>query len=186
MIRQRVPGSAPVIQALAGNLPFDDGTFDAGLAVLTIHHWDNRHQGLQELIRVVRGRIVIMTYNPASRGFWLVEDYFPEILDIDRRILPSMEELRDSLGEITSILCPSPTTALMVSWARTGAAPRCIWMNGSGGRFQALARFKTSGRVWPGFSGIWPMARGNDATGGCLGNLSLTWAIAWWCALKRS
>jgi SAM-dependent methyltransferase len=108
MIRQRLPGSAPVIQALAGNLPFDDGTFDAGLAVLTIHHWDNRHQGLQELIRVVRGRIVIMTYNPASRGFWLVEDYFPEILDIDRRILPSMEELRDSLGEITVHPLPIP------------------------------------------------------------------------------
>jgi len=108
MIRQRVPGSAPVIQALASNLPFDDGTFDAGLAVLTIHHWDNRHQGLQELIRVVRGRIVIMTYNPAARGFWLVKDYFPEILDIDRRSLPSMEELRDSLGEITAHPLPIP------------------------------------------------------------------------------
>jgi SAM-dependent methyltransferase len=108
MIRQRAPGSAPVIQALAGNLPFDDATFDAGLAVLTIHHWDNRHQGLQELVRVVRGRIVIMTFNPSSRGFWLTEDYFPEILDIDRRILPSMEELRDSLGEIAVHPLPIP------------------------------------------------------------------------------
>jgi SAM-dependent methyltransferase len=108
MIRQRAPGSAPVIQALAGNLPFDGATFDAGLAVLTIHHWDNRQQGLQELVRVVRGRIVIMTFNPSSRGFWLTEDYFPEILDIDRRILPSMEELRDSLGEIAVHPLPIP------------------------------------------------------------------------------
>ncbi len=108
MIRQRAPGSAPVIQALAGNLPFDDATFDAGLAVLTIHHWDNRHQGLQELVRVVRGRIVIMTYNAASSGFWLVEDYFPEILDIDRHTMPSIEELRDSLGEITVLPVPIP------------------------------------------------------------------------------
>ena len=108
MIRQRAPGSAPVVQAIAGNLPFADATFDAGLAVLTIHHWDNRHQGLQELVRVVRGRIVILTCDPASSGFWLVEDYFPEILDIDRRILPSIEELRDSLGEITVHPLPIP------------------------------------------------------------------------------
>jgi hypothetical protein len=49
-----------------------------------------------------------MTFNSASRGFWLTEDYFPEILDIDRRILPSMEELRDSLGEITVHPLPIP------------------------------------------------------------------------------
>src|SRR5437868_5942441 len=39
MIRQRPPDAAPVVQAAAEHLPVRDGTFDAGLAVLTVHHW---------------------------------------------------------------------------------------------------------------------------------------------------
>jgi hypothetical protein len=49
---------------------------------------------------VARRRRVIVTWDPTASGFWLVEDYFPEIGEIDRRILPSMEELRGVLGAI--------------------------------------------------------------------------------------
>lgn len=108
MIRQRMPGSAPVVQATATALPFDGATFDAGLALLTVHHWGDRRQGLQEMARVVRRRIVILTWDPASRGFWLVEDYFPEILEIDRPMMPSMSELQDALGDITVETVPIP------------------------------------------------------------------------------
>ena len=39
MIRQRKPGTAPAVQAVAEALPFRNQTFDAALAVLTLHHW---------------------------------------------------------------------------------------------------------------------------------------------------
>ena len=39
MIRQRRLGAAPVVQASASRLPFRDLSFDAALAVLTVHHW---------------------------------------------------------------------------------------------------------------------------------------------------
>lgn len=39
MIAQRPPGGAPVVQASAESLPFDDDSFDAALAVLSAHHW---------------------------------------------------------------------------------------------------------------------------------------------------
>ena len=39
MISQRRPGSAPAIQAVAEALPFADQTFEAALAILTLHHW---------------------------------------------------------------------------------------------------------------------------------------------------
>jgi ubiquinone/menaquinone biosynthesis C-methylase UbiE len=58
MIRQRGPGSAPVIQALAGNLPFDDATFDAGLAVLTIHHWDSRTRDYKNWFELFAGLLL--------------------------------------------------------------------------------------------------------------------------------
>src|SRR5688572_32856883 len=46
MIRQRPPGSAPVIRASSNQLPFHDQSFDAALAVLTVHHWQHRERGL--------------------------------------------------------------------------------------------------------------------------------------------
>src|SRR5213593_4250948 len=94
MIRQRRPGSAPVVQASATELPFRDDGFAAALAILTVHHWPDRARGLDELGRVARRRVVVVTWDPSSSGFWLVDDYFPDLIDIDRRIFPTMEDFR--------------------------------------------------------------------------------------------
>ena len=108
MIRQRRPGIAPVVQASALNLPFRDGAFAVALAVLTVHHWPDRTRGLKELARVARNRVVILTWDPATSGFWLIDDYFPEIGEIDRQILPPLEEFRQALGpiEVRHLLVP--------------------------------------------------------------------------------
>jgi SAM-dependent methyltransferase len=108
MIRQRPTGSAPVVQASATHLPFRDAIFAAALAVLTVHHWPDRVRGLTELARVAQHRLVIVTWDPATSSFWLVEDYFPAILEIDRQILPPMEELRQTLGTIEVRPLPIP------------------------------------------------------------------------------
>jgi len=108
MIRQRPPGSAPVVQASATHLPFRDAAFAAALAVLTIHHWPDRVQGLAELARVARDRVVILTWDPASTGFWLVEDYFPQVVEIDRPVFPSLADFRRVLGPIEIQPIPIP------------------------------------------------------------------------------
>src|SRR5581483_9536163 len=46
MIRQRRSGTAAVVRAVAERLPFANAVFDASLAVLTIHHWQDRQMGL--------------------------------------------------------------------------------------------------------------------------------------------
>ncbi len=107
MIRQRDPGAAPAVRASATHLPFRDETFDASLAVLTIHHWPDLERGLQELSRATRKKVVILTFDPAVTGFWLT-DYFPEIPEIDRRIMPSLSELRQHLGRISVFDVPIP------------------------------------------------------------------------------
>src|SRR6058998_2271331 len=86
MIRQRRPGSAPVVQASATELPFRDDGFAAALAVLTVHHWPDQTRGLDEMARVARRRIVVVTWDPSTSGFWLVDDYFPAIVELDRPI----------------------------------------------------------------------------------------------------
>jgi SAM-dependent methyltransferase len=106
MIRQR-RGGAPVVQASATALPFRDGAFAAALAVLTVHHWPDRARGLAELARVAR-RVVILTWDPAFAGFWLVEDYFPELAELDRPLFPSLDELRRALGGIEVHPLPVP------------------------------------------------------------------------------
>src|SRR3989454_11863172 len=68
MIRQRRVGSAPAVQASATQLPFRDAAFEAALAILTVHHWPDPARGLGELTRVARGRIVILTWDPATSG----------------------------------------------------------------------------------------------------------------------
>ena len=39
MIRQPAATAAPIVCASAMNLPFADASFDAALALLTVHHW---------------------------------------------------------------------------------------------------------------------------------------------------
>jgi len=108
MIRQRRAGSAPVVQASATDLPFRDDGFAAALAVLTVHHWPDRARGLDELARVARQRVVVVTWDPSSSGFWLSDDYFPDLVDIDRRIFPSTEDFRQALGRIEVRVLPIP------------------------------------------------------------------------------
>src|SRR5262245_15832493 len=114
-VREPAPTSrwtGPAIQASATQLPFEDGAFDAALAILTVHHWPDRARGLVELTRVARSRVVIVTWDPATSGFWLVEDYFPEIIEIDRPIFPTLDELRAALGgiQIEPLLIPHDCT----------------------------------------------------------------------------
>lgn len=109
MIRQRRRGSTAVVQASVTHLPFRDAAFAAALAVLTVHHWPDQSAGLQELARVAQRRLVIVTWDPSTTGFWLVDDYFPELAAIDRQIFPPVEEFRRAWGriEIRPLLIPS-------------------------------------------------------------------------------
>ncbi len=107
MIRQRPAAAAPVVRGSGTALPFRDESFDASLAVLTIHHWPDLARGLRELRRAARRRVVILTHDPAAPWFWLM-DYFPEIPERNRRILPSLETLRRELGRTQIFDVPIP------------------------------------------------------------------------------
>jgi SAM-dependent methyltransferase len=76
MRAQRRPGAAPVVDASAEELPFEDDSFDAAMAILSDHHWDDHDRGLAELRRVARRRVVLFNAQPHSvADSWLVRDY---------------------------------------------------------------------------------------------------------------
>jgi SAM-dependent methyltransferase len=108
MIAQRPPGSAAVVQASAEALPFDDDSFDAALAVLTIHHWVDLAAGLAEMQRVARRRIVVVTFDPEPlRDLWIVRDYFPGMLNLESD-RTSGHRLAAELPEGRSLPLPVP------------------------------------------------------------------------------
>jgi hypothetical protein len=118
MIAQRPEGAAPVVRARAEELPFDDNSFDAAMAVLTDHHWQDRHRGFDELKRVARYRVVLFNANPAEAElFWLTRDYLPGFLNLipDRyREDGAWErELRDTFDRgLTLVAVPIPYDCL--------------------------------------------------------------------------
>jgi SAM-dependent methyltransferase len=78
MIAQRPVAAAPCVRGLAEAIPLRDGSVDAALAVLTVHHWSDVEAGIAELRRVARRRVVILTWDQAMfREFWLVREYLP-------------------------------------------------------------------------------------------------------------
>lgn len=99
----------PAIIATAGSLPFDDDSFDASMALVTVHHWPDIRKGLQELRRVTKQQVVIMTFDPDSLDkFWNAE-YFPEVIEIERQRYPTIGFLTDVLKgrcEVCSIPVP--------------------------------------------------------------------------------
>ncbi|HVF32328.1 MAG TPA: methyltransferase domain-containing protein [Acidimicrobiales bacterium] len=98
MLAQRPAGAAPAVEAVAGALPFADATFDGGMAIFTVHHWPSPAHGLAELRRVVRGPVVVLTWDlVAGDSYWLIDEYLPASRTLDRS-LPSPEEVLALLG----------------------------------------------------------------------------------------
>jgi SAM-dependent methyltransferase len=123
MIRMRRPGAAVAVQASADDLPFDDKSFDASMAILTIHHWPDKKAGLREMRRVTRGRIVLLTFDPSHRP-WLT-DYLPELAALDEAQMPAMSDYERWLGtvRITPVLVPHDCSDgfLYAYWRRPAA-----------------------------------------------------------------
>jgi SAM-dependent methyltransferase len=124
MIRQRPDSNALVVQAVAEDLPFEDKSFDASLAILTVHHWSDVRQGLREMRRVTRGKIIILTFDPAASNFWLL-DYLPELGTLDQKQMPGLSDFEAVLGPVQRIVVPIPhdcTDGILCAYWRRPAA----------------------------------------------------------------
>jgi hypothetical protein len=113
MRAQRAPECVPAIAGVAEDLPFDDGSFAAVMATVTVHQWSDLTRGLAELRRVSRGPVVILTFDgDALDRFWLA-DYAPELIAAERGRYPAMTFLADALGqgtEVRSVPVPADCT----------------------------------------------------------------------------
>lgn len=124
MICQRKPFAAPAVQGHAEALPFPDNSFDAATAILTVHHWTDKARGLREMRRVARGRVIVLTFDPAHHGSWLA-DYLPQLARLDEVQMLPMTEYERWLGMVEIIPVPVPADCsdgfLHAYWRRPAA-----------------------------------------------------------------
>jgi SAM-dependent methyltransferase len=110
MRAQRPPDLPDAIDAVAEHIPFPDLSFDAAMAISTVHQWPDLPAGIGELVRVTRGPIVVLTSDPAAlHRFWLA-DYLPEIVDIQRKRFPAVDTIASLLGGAEIRDVPIPLT----------------------------------------------------------------------------
>lgn len=97
MRAQRPSTAAPCVAATAENLPFADDSFDAAMAIATVHHWRDPLAGLREMRRVAH-HVVVFTFDlDALNDFWLTRDYLHEL----PRLLaghPTLAEQAQAIG----------------------------------------------------------------------------------------
>lgn len=140
MIRQRPADAPPVARAVAGALPFADGTFDGALVLLTVHHWPDPAAGLVEVRRVTTGPVVVFTFDHAVHARqWLVTDYFPSMAALDTDA-PSPARIADALGGGTIAVLPVPhdcTDGFCHAWWRR---PQAYLQPGVRAAISGLAR----------------------------------------------
>lgn len=104
MRSQRSPDAAPCVAGTADRLPLADNSFDAAMAIATIHHWPDPIAGLREMRRVAR-RVVVFTYDREQlMQFWLTRDYLPEL----PRLLAARPSLPEQARAIGARIEPVP------------------------------------------------------------------------------
>ncbi|WP_329457966.1 class I SAM-dependent methyltransferase [Streptomyces sp. NBC_01497] len=101
------PGPVKV-RAGAEELPFPDGSFDAAMAVMTVHHWSDLARGLAELRRVAR-RQVVFTWDVSHRPeLWLMSEYLPEIRTLEEGRFTPVAEVARLMSAHTVLEFPIP------------------------------------------------------------------------------
>ncbi|MFB6634860.1 class I SAM-dependent methyltransferase [Streptomyces sp. NPDC056362] len=101
------PGSRKFL-AGAEDLPFEDGAFDAAMAVMTVQHWPDLRRGLDEMRRVSR-RQVLFTFDPYHvPELWLIEEYLPELRQFEQARFTPLSTVVDALEAHTVLPFPIP------------------------------------------------------------------------------
>jgi SAM-dependent methyltransferase len=96
------------VQGNAEALPFPDHSFDAAMAIMTIHHWSDWRAGLAEMCRVSDRQVLFTWDKDHDQELWMVSEYLPEIRAIERPRHPPISAIVSALGGGTVVGFPIP------------------------------------------------------------------------------
>ena len=98
MRAQRPTNLTAAVDAVAEALPFENASFDAAMATVTVHQWSDLEKGLAEMRRVTRGPIVLLVCDPALMTDYWLNDYIPEVREVEASRFPSIQRIVGALG----------------------------------------------------------------------------------------
>jgi len=104
---KKVP-QATLIQGRAEALPFNEQTFDRVFCINAFHHFSDQRAFLTETYRVLRsgGGIMTMGLDPhTGLDSWWIYDYFPQVLEIDRKRYFPTSRIRQMMYEASFQEC---------------------------------------------------------------------------------
>ena len=80
------------------------------MTVLSMHHWQNKAQALNEIARVTRESFVALTWCPKqeTESFWLYRDYLTNVTGLNRAIFPKAADLRHHFRKVEEVVLPIP------------------------------------------------------------------------------
>jgi len=130
----RAVHAAPGFEAASAARALSTAAVDAALAVLTIQHWRDVNRGIEELLRVARDRVVLVTMDVEVLGdMWLVRDYLPEVFTDHAGRFPTITRLLSLPPSASSQPIPIPHDCIDGFTAAFWAAPRRIRMRACAG-----------------------------------------------------
>jgi SAM-dependent methyltransferase len=96
------PGASRV-QAAAEALPLATGSFEAAMAIMTIHHWADLQAGLAEMRRVSRRQVVFTWDKDHDEELWVISEYLPEIRTMEHARFPALDQVAAALGPAATV-----------------------------------------------------------------------------------
>jgi len=97
-----------LILGRAESIPFGTCTIDRLFCINALHHFSQKERFMTEARRVLHseGGILVIGLDPhTGLDHWWIYDYFPQVIDIDKRRCPSTISLRKSMQENGFINC---------------------------------------------------------------------------------
>jgi ubiquinone/menaquinone biosynthesis C-methylase UbiE len=101
MAKEKVPDLV-LVQGRAEAIPWPAQTFDRIVCINAFHHFVNKQDFIQEARRTLRpgGGLLIVGLDPhTDLDRWWIYDYFPQVIDIDRKRFPAGRVIRDMLKQ---------------------------------------------------------------------------------------
>lgn len=100
---ERARSTNPDIQFICSKAEYitlPDNSFDGGMALFTLHHWDNIQEGIDQIYRVVKpaGRFIFFSFTPEQLNQYWLHYYFPEMIKVSGEVIPTEEEMRKILN----------------------------------------------------------------------------------------
>ena len=105
MRKQRIKmKKSPAVIGASDSIPFDDNSFDCCMSILSVHHWKDMKKGINEMVRVSKKKVIIVTFDPEHlNDFWNFE-YFPEVVEVERKRYPTINTLEKLFGKKLKIV----------------------------------------------------------------------------------